>query len=399
MARGRAANGSGTQPRKRSDGRWEVRFSIGIDPGTGKTIMKSLYGKTADEVAEKLRRFTSEVDTGDYLEPSKLKVAEWMNIWLKDYNGHTTPGTLVLYKGYVKNHIIPGIGALQIAKLQPHQVQHFVNNLKYQGKKSEKQMSYKTRKNIHGCLSAALEKAKELKYIKENPATGCSIPRNDDVETSEEINPFSEDELTAFMEAAKGSYFEDIYHVAANTGMRLSEILGLRWSRFNQARAKITVDCQLLIKREKGSQRKLAPTKNKKNRSFKIAPSVVALLNRIKTKQAQNKLKAGSAWQYEIPDLIFTDEIGGTIPHASVEHEFKRITTEIGCPDHRFHDLRHTFATLALQHGADVKTLSEALGHYSVAFTLDVYGHVSEEMSNSFAALMENVITARKNVL
>ena len=177
--------------------------------------------------------------------------------------------------------------------------------------------------------------------------------------------------------------------------MRLSEILGLRWSKVDQKKGTITVDSQLLILREKSGKRKLAPTKYEGTRTFKVAKSVMALLQKIKKQQAAVRLATGSAWEYEINDLVFTDLIGNTIPHASVEHEFKKIVTAAGCPEHRFHDLRHTFATLALQHHADVKTLSKALGHRSVAFTLDVYGHVSEEMSDNFADLVEDIISSR----
>ena len=390
MARGRANNGSGTIITH--NGRTKpFQVQITVD---GKRKSGG-YFETHEEAAAALRALTSSVDQGTYIEPQKMKVSEWMNIWLQDYCGHVAHGTLILYNGYSKNHIIPGLGKIQLSKLTPHQVQHFINTLKYQGKKADKEMSYKTRKNVHGCLSAALEKAVEIKYIKDNPATGCSIPRNDDEETSEEVNPFTSEELEAFLKGIKGAEYQDIYTFALNTGMRLSEILGLRWSRFDEKKAKIKIDCQLTMIRAKGEKRTLAPTKNKKTRSFKVASSVVALLKLQKSKQAANRLKAGENWKYEIDDLIFTDPYGHTIPHASVEHEFAEICQAAGITGHRFHDLRHTFATLALQHHADVKTLSEALGHYSVAFTLDVYGHVSEEMSDNFASLMEGIIAAR----
>ena len=390
MARGRANNGSGTIITHTGRSK-PFQVQITVD---GKRKSGGYY-ETHEEAAAALRALTSSVDQGTYIEPQKMKLADWMKIWLQDYCGHVAHGTLILYQGYSKNHIIPGLGQIQLCKLTPHQVQHFINNLKYQGKKAEKDMSYKTRKNVHGCLSAALEKAVEIKYIRENPATGCSIPRNDDVETSEEINPFTSEELADFLKAAEGSVYQSIYTFAVNTGMRLSEILGLRWSRFDERRAKIKIDCQLAMIRSKGEKRSLVPTKNKKTRSFKVAASVVAMLRQQRKIQAETRLKAGQMWQTEIEDLIFTDEYGRTIPHASVEHEFAEICSKAEITGHRFHDLRHTFATLALQHGADVKTLSEALGHYSVAFTLDVYGHVSEEMSNNFASLMDNIIAAR----
>ena len=390
MARGRANNGSGTIITHNGRAKpFQVQITVDGKRKSGG------YFESHEEAAAALRALTSSVDQGTYIEPQKMKLAEWMKIWLQDYCGHVAHGTLILYQGYSKNHITPGLGQVQLCKLTPHQVQHFINTLKYKGKKADKEMSYKTRKNVHGCLSAALEKAVEIKYIKDNPATGCSIPRDDDAETSEEVNPFTSEELDSFLKAIDGTLYEDIYTFALNTGMRLSEILGLRWSRFDEKKAKIKIDCQLTMIRAKGEKRTLAPTKNKKTRSFKVASSVVALLKLQKVKQAANRLKAGAGWQYEIDDLIFTDEYGHTIPHASVEHEFAEVCTGAGITGHRFHDLRHTFATLALQHHADVKTLSEALGHYSVAFTLDVYGHVSEEMSDNFASLMEGIIAAR----
>ena len=243
-------------------------------------------------------------------------------------------------------------------------------------------------------MRAALAKAQEIKYIRDNPATGCSIPKDDDAEGMTEINPFTQEELDLFLSEAENSDYRDVYHLAIDTGMRLSECLGLRWTRTDFRKKKITVDAQLHMLRHKGDTRYLAKTKNRKVRSFIVPSQVIELLKKIKKKQLENQLKAGSAWAN--PDgLVFTDLVGDTLVHSSIEHDFKRICIKIGCPDHRFHDLRHTFATLSLQHGADPKTLSQALGHYSVAFTLDVYGHVSDEMANNFAAIQERIIASR----
>ena len=393
MARGRAANGSGMQPRKRSDGRWEVRFSCGIDPATGKTKTKSIYGKTAAEVAEKLRRATADVDAGDYLDPQKMKLSEWLHEWLKAYCVNIKPSTLIQYRSYVRNHIDPALGALPLCRLQPHHVQEMINRLGRCGH-GKKALSYKTKKNIHGCLSAALNKAVEIHYVKENAATGCSIPRGNDAADTKQVHPFTAGQAMVFMKLAEESPYFNVYFLALNTGMRLSEILGLRWSRIDFTNGRITVDAQLLLQREKGESRKLGQTKNRKARSFKVAPQVLEILSKVKKGQLESRMKAGSAWNNSL-DLVFTDGIGGSLPHSSIEHDFRRITIKQGIPERRFHDLRHTFATEALRHGADVKTLSEALGHYSTAFTLDCYAHISEEMADNFAALMASVIAER----
>ena len=387
MMKTKASNGSGSI-RQKPNGRYELRYRQ-----DGK--QKSTSFATFTEADKARRTITAAVDAGTYVDPSKMKLGDWLDVWLENYCGHIKPGTLVQYRGYVKNHIKPELGMIKLCNLRPHRVQQFVNELTSHGKNPDKEISYKTRKNIHGCLSAALAKAVQIKYIPENPATGCNIPKEEREENDKLVNPFTTEELAAFLALTGDARYKDIYDIAIGTGMRLSEILGLRWSKVDQKKGTITVDSQLLILREKGGKRKLAPTKYEGTRTFKVAKSVMALLQKIKKQQAADRLATGSAWEYEINDLVFTDLIGNTIPHASVEHEFKKIVTAAGCPEHRFHDLRHTFATLALQHHADVKTLSKALGHRSVAFTLDVYGHVSEEMSDGFADLVEDIISSR----
>ena len=134
MARGRAANGSGTQPRQRKDGLWEVRYSAGINPKNGKPIRKSVYGKSSDEVAAKLRAITAAVDAHTYIEPQKMPLGEWLDIWLGEYCGAIKAGTLKTYGDNVKNLIKPALGAVKLCELQPHDVQRFINALQ-RGKK------------------------------------------------------------------------------------------------------------------------------------------------------------------------------------------------------------------------------------------------------------------------
>lgn len=386
MARGRAANGSGLQPRQRKDGLWEVRYSAGINPATGKTIRKSLYGKTSAEVAEKLRAITASVDAGTYLEPQKMPLSEWLEIWLSEYCGGIKAGTKKAYSDTVKNHIKPSLGAVRLCELQPHQVQQFVNGLQ-----RGKPLSAKTIKNIHGVLCKALSEAVRIKYIASNPASGCILPKV----VREEINPFEAEEIKSFSEAIIGNPSEALFFVALNTGMRLSEILGLRWTRVDFKKGIIKVDAQLLVKRGKNTQRELGLPKNSKPRTFKPAPAVMDCLKAVQKKQLEWRLKAGGCWS-NLLGLCFTDELGHEIPHATVEHRFTRILENAGISEHRFHDLRHTFTVESLRAGIDVKTVSEMLGHSSVSFTLDVYGHVTKAMQEDAANKLQAVIMGRK---
>ena len=382
---GRAANGAGTIAQKKN-GSWELRFTVDGQ-------RKSRCFKSFTEAEKACREITAAVDQGKFVDAQKMPLSSWLTIWLDQYCQSIKPGTLVQYRGYVKNHIIPAIGHVRLCNLQPHHVQKMVNELSGHGK-GKTEISYKTRKNVHGCLSAPLGKAVEIKYLSENPAAGCSIPRDNDAQNTREIHPFSVDEINSFLEKAKEGPYYDIYSFALGTGCRLSEILGLRWSRINFKTAFVMIDAQLLLQRKAGDVRNLGQTKNRKARKFMVAPQVLEDLKAIKRRQLEAKIKAGSAWNNSL-DLVFTDAIGGSLPHSSIEHDFRRVCDAIGAHGHRFHDLRHTFACEALRHGADVKTLSEALGHYSTAFTLDVYAHVTEEMSANFANIISRAIASR----
>ena len=386
MARGRAANGSGMQPRKRKDGTWEARFTVGADPTTGKTIRKSVYGKTAQEVAEKLRAATASIDAGTYLEPKTMPLSAWLEIWLNEYCGGIKPGTLKTYGDNVKNHIFPGLGAVRLCDLQPHTVQTFVNGLQ----RGRKPLSPKTVRNIHGTLCKALSEAARVRYIASNPAAGCILPKLQ----RGDISPFEVDEIRQFSNAIHGNPSEDIFFVALNTGMRLSEILGLRWSRVDFKKGTIKVDAQMLFKMGAQGERKLGPTKNGSARTFKSAPVVMERLRDVQRRQMEMQLHAGPVWCNPL-DLVFTNAIGQEIPHTTVEHRFRQVMKAIGIEGHRFHDLRHTFATEAIRAGVDVKTVSEMLGHASVAFTLDIYAGVTSAMMEDASSRLQALITTR----
>ena len=189
-----------------------------------------------------------------------------------------------------------------------------------------------------------------------------------------------------------------MFFVALYTGMRLSEILGLRWSRVNFETGVILVDAQMLVKRGADTERTLGTPKNSVPRSFKAAPAVLDRLCAVQSQQDAWQAQAGDLWSNEL-DLVFTDEIGHELPHATVEHRFTSIMDSINVKGHRFHDLRHTFATEALRAGVDAKTISEALGHASVAFTLDVYAGVTEAMQNDAAARIQDAINRHVNAM
>lgn len=387
MAR-KAASGSGTI-RKKTINRggkeytyWEARFTQGYDPGTGKQIQKSITGKTQKEVAKKLKEATAAIDAGTYSAPSKMTVAQWLDIWTAEYLGSVKPRTLDNYKGVVKARIKPGLGAVKLESLTPHTIQSYYNGLSKEG------LAPKTVKNIHGILHKALQQAVANGYIRTNPADSCILPRA----VRKELKPMDEDMITAFLKAIQGHQYEQLFTVTLFTGMREGETLGLLWDCVDLTKGTITIDKQLQLIRGSKGQYQMVPTKNSKGRTISIAPFVVSTLKKVKHKQLENRLRYGE--MLEDSGFVFTDELGHHLSASTVYKSFKAVMVQIGSPETRFHDLRHSYAVASIKSGDDIKTVQENLGHATAAFTLDVYGHVTEKMKQESAARMEQFIKA-----
>ncbi|MDI3536523.1 MAG: integrase [Eubacteriaceae bacterium] len=375
MAR-KSANGSGTI-RQRKDGTWEARYSNGYDPKTGKLIRKSIYGKTEQIVRKKLTAISASIDCGDYKEPSKLTVSDWLNIWITDYALKLKPLTIKSYKTQIDNHIIPALGKLKLSALAPHHIQKFYNKL-------DEEYSPKTVKNIHGVLHRGLQKAIELGYIRLNPAENCELSKV----VKPKLKPMDKTAIPEFLAAIKGHQFENLYLIDLFTGLRQSEIIGLTWDCVDFEAGTIYVYRQ--YQKLKGGY-KWATLKNNKTRLIKPADLVMDTLKAEKILQNERRLKAGSGWSNP-ENFIFTNPLGTHMKHETVSKNYKKIVTGIGLPELRFHDLRHSFAVVSIQAGDDIKTVQENLGHHSAAFTMDTYAHVTDAMRKASSDRMNAFI-------
>lgn len=386
----RAAQGTGTIRKKtvKSKGQeyefWEARYTVGIDPGTGKQIQRSISGKTQKEVKQKLTAILHDLDTGTYTAPSKMTIAQWLDTWIKEYvQPSCKPLTLSTYESRIRTHINPALGKIKLPELTATQIQSFLNNLT-----RTENLSPKTVKLVHGILHKALSQAVDLKYIPFNPADPIKLPKIE----RKEIHPLTEEEITAFLaEIEKGEPLARLFIVALFTGLREGEICGLSWGAVDFRNGTIKVRQQLQKGKEKGSGHYIATTKNSKARTITAAPYVMKVLKEQYMEQRKEHMRLGDAWGNQW-DLVFTYADGRCIPPQTALKHFKRIAERIGRPDARFHDLRHTYAVTALQEGDDVKTVQQNLGHATAAFTLDVYGHVSEKMQTESAQRMEKFI-------
>jgi len=206
-----------------------------------------------------------------------------------------------------------------------------------------------------------------------------------------DIQPMPAHVLPAFLQAIQGHNFEGVYFVAVFTGMRQSEVLGLTWDCVDFKANTISLRRQLLRSKTKGQGFSLQPLKNDKPRTVAPARAVMQMLWAVKVKQAEMQKTAGTAWSNP-ENFVFTNPLGYHLIRETVYKQYKHIVAGLGYPDLRFHDLRHTYAVNALRSGDDIKTVQGNLGHYTASFTLDVYGHVTEEMRRDSADRMQAFI-------
>lgn len=380
MAKKRA-NGEGNI-RKRKDGRWEGRYTAGHDPETGKAIYKNVLGRTQTEVKVKLKAAIQEAQTLDLSKAGKYTVGEWMEVWFEDYAKiKVRPSSHQTYRGYIDNHIRPNIGDIPLEKLTALDIQKLCKKLLTKGrvdrleaKGQPKGLSAKTVRNIHQILSSALKLAQEQRIILANPAERCALPKVE----HREMKTLPVEQLQSFLREARESGVFELYYLELATGLRRGELLGLKWEDIDLQKGDLRVKRQ--ISRINGEVVE-APLKTKNAyRTLPLAEDTVDIL------KEQRKKVGSSPWVFPSPN-------GGPISPDSVLHMLHRVLKRAGLPRVRFHDLRHTFATLALQNGVDIKTVSGMLGHFSAGFTLDTYAHVTSAAQRQAAGKMAAVLS------
>ena len=379
------ANGEGTVS-KRKNGLWEGKFTVGRD-ANGKLIRKTIYGKTQKEVAQKITALTNDVNFGTYISPEKTTVGEWFDIWSNEYLGGVKETTKTSYRYHIDFNIKPYLGHIQLQKLTAPMIQKLYRNRMEKAPDGGKTLSPKSIKNLHGVIHKALDKAVQCRYIKYNPADACELPRIE----KKEMTVLKDGFLEKFLKEIKGKKYESLFFVDVFTGMREGEILGLTWDNVDFSKGIIRIVKQLKRKQGNNNNYFFDSLKNGKTREVVPAPIVFDVLRNVRKEQSANKLRYGTS--FDNPDnLVFTNEVGEHIGVEALWQAFKRRAVAIGLPSLRFHDLRHTYATVSLQNGDDYKTVSESLGHATVAFTLDVYGHVTDKMKRDSADRMQSFI-------
>ena len=264
------AKGNGSV-RQRADGKWEARCYV-----NGKR--HSFYGDRQSDVLKRMREALKQQDDGVLFEPTRVTMAQWLDIWLEEYvKPSNKPLSYSTYKSRIETHIKPSLGKIKLTAINATQIQAFYNRL-YR----TDNLAPKTIKNIHGILHKALQQAVKLRYIGFNPCDSCTLPRIE----KKEIKPLSELEIELFLkEISNGEPLQDLFTVAMFTGMREGEICGLSWKDVDFKNGTITVRQQLCKQKEKGGSFYIATTKNSKARTLTVAPFVMDILRNVKKEQ------------------------------------------------------------------------------------------------------------------
>ena len=371
-------NGEGTL-RLRKDGRWEGRIVVGYNEKS-LPITKSVTAKTKTECAAKLEKLKEQYGRVTEKIKPDMPFGEWIDFWYQTYCRHTlritTKGE---YENRIYNHIIPGIGKIPLNKLSQSDLQQFYAKEKTGGRKLHTQtlgkgLSDRMIRAIHANCRTALQRAVQDGLIRTNPAVGCKLPPK----KAREMQVLTQNEILRFLHQAKEEGYYELFLLELGTGMRRGEILALKWSDLNFTTGELHIERQVYV--IKGESIISVPKTKASVRTVILPPSLVNVL-------AQYKQAVDSDWMFPSP----LDSSKPRNP-SSVRKRLQLILERAGCKRVRFHDLRHTFATMALEHGMDVKTLSATIGHISSATTLDIYSHITDTMQRQAAVRIDRKI-------
>ncbi len=362
-------------------GRWVAQASV--DGG----VRRRFYGKTRAEANAKLQAALGAVRAGLPVPTDRLTVAEYLDDWLTGASRSLRASTASTYERHIRLHILPTLGRLPVARLRPEQLDRLYAGLLAKG------LSRTSVQHIHAILRRSLSQATRRGVIARNPTDLVDPPGRD----HPEMQVLSVDQARALLATARTGRHADLealYVLALTTGMRRGELLALRWADVDVSRRTLTVTGTLQRVKHSDGTSTLERAQPKTKTSMRQIPLTGAAVDALKghtQRQRQQRVVAGSEWADT--GLVFTNERGGAVePRNLLSRSFAPLLAEAGIPHVRFHDLRHTAATLMAAQGVHTKVVSEMLGHASIGITLDLYSHVTPSMAGQAVSAMENLL-------
>lgn len=373
---------------------YDIVFDLGRDPVTGKRKQKKVRGfRTKKEAEAKLAELVAQVERGTYLEPSKLTVAEYLRWWLEQTKSKLAPSTHRCYTVAVEQHIIPHLGSIPLAKLQPIHVQEYYERDLKEGRKDNKKskprsLSPTTVNMHHRILHRAFGQAVKLRLIPYNPCDAVDPPRPEKKQPL--VVPVAK--VLALLEAIRDTPYHTPAMLALTCGLRMGEALGLRWQDVDFRKGTLHVR-QILYQRNVGQPHFKAPKTAGSSRAVVMPQETAAALKAHRKRQLEWKLAAGELWQDT--GLVCTMQDGSPINPPTLGTWF-RMQAQKHSLDISFHDLRHLHATYLLELGVHPKVVAERLGHSTVKLTLDTYSHVAPTVQREAAEKLDQLF--RRNM-
>jgi len=371
--------------RKRSKGSWTLWVDLGRDPETGKRKQQTLTVRGSKKDAEReLRVLLTRLETGAYIKPTRLTVGGYLEQWLQGYvSSNTSPRTRERYIEIAHAHLVPALGSILLTALRPQHIQDYYAKALESGRRDGKGgLSAQTVHHHHRVLYEALKHAVKHGILIRNVAEAVDPPRPE----HKEMATLWPETVNSLLDAARRIPYYTLFYTALYTGLRRSELLALRWCHVDLDFATLSVVETLhqLHNREFVFRQ---PKSKRGRRQIALSPSLALLLRQHRAEQEVSRKLLGL--ELSPSDLVFSQPDGSPLQPDSITQAFTRLARSVGLCGVRFHDLRHTHATLMLRHGIHPKIVSERLGHSTVAITLDTYSHVLPGLQEAAAQRFE----------
>ncbi|CAN5692506.1 site-specific integrase [soil metagenome] len=357
---------------------WSTVADIGIDPATGRRRQKRISGKTRKDAERKAAEAIHRADNG-FVDPKNATVNDLFAAWLDATSPTLRPATLRRYQDVHRLYIGGNIGGVKLAKLTAGDVQRLYADLR-------ERLTPTSIRHLHSILHHALDDAMKWGWLTRNVTDAVEPPKRN----SAEMTVWSTAEVRQFLTAAIGDDLESLYRLALTTGMRRGELLGLKWSDIDMDSGAIAVR-RTLSRGESSRLIEGEPKTQAGRRRITLPAATIESLRRHRTAQLEYRLRVGPV--YTDHGYVFTNEAGGYLHPNALRRQFLKMTGKAGVPAIRFHDLRHTSATMLLAEGVHPKIVQERLGHSDIAMTLNLYSHVTPDMQQAAADAIETALS------
>lgn len=358
---------------RRANGSWRAQVTL-----NGRRL--SFTAGTRRECQEWLKKTARQIEDGLTFSSTRIILGDFLSGWLSSSKASKRQRTWTQYQQVSRTYILPSLGKITVKNLRPQNIQELYDGMLSRG------VGVFTVLKVHQVLHSALEYAVKTGVIGRNPASFTILPK----EPADEMRILDESQISQMLVTAQGGRLEALLYLAVVTGMRQMEILGLKWTDLDWVNQTIKVERQLV--RPEGGDVSFSPPKTKfGKRSVSLGPATITVLRSQYERQYMQRKAAGENWQEN--GLIFTTSLGSPIHPRNLLRDFKNLLREAGLPVIRFHDLRHTAASLMLNHGIPVIVVSRRLGHAKPSITLDVYGHLIPSMQTEAAEKMDELVT------